>query len=123
MMGDAIKASGKNTTFGIDEHNLREIIGKMSAEIENVKMAMNKMEVVVDESTTYFIGNAGNAFREKFKDVLIYFPVLENCLISYKTDLENFLDSYINYEGRYSICEDVEGKSVETTSGVRNIVG
>lgn len=123
MMSDAVKASGNNSQLGIDEHVLREIITKMGTEIENVKAACNKMEVIADESTTYFTGDAGNAFREKFKDVLIYFPVLETCLTSYKTDLENFLDSYINYEGHYTLSEDVEGKTITTKTGVNGYNG
>lgn len=122
-MSDAVKASGTNTHLGIDEHTLRDLIDKVGTEIENVKGALNKMEVVVDDSTTYFKGDAGNAFREKFKDIMVYFPVLETCLTSYKTDLENFLDSYINYEGHYSLSEDVEGKDVTSTTGVGNIIG
>lgn len=117
-MSDAVKASGNNKHLGIDENRLRDLIEKVVTEIENVKSACNKMEEVVDDSTTYFKGDAGNAFREKFKDIMIYFPVLETCLASYQADLENFLDSYINYEGNYTLSDDVEGKEVTTTTGV-----
>ena len=106
-MSDAVKASGNNKHLGIDENRLRDLIEKVVTEIE-----------VVDDSTTYFKGDAGNAFREKFKDIMIYFPVLETCLASYQADLENFLDSYINYEGNYTLSDDVEGKEVTTTTGV-----
>jgi len=78
------------------------------------------LEEIADDSTDYFVGDAGNAFREKFKDILVYFPVLENSMISYKSDLENFLQSYINFEANYKLSDDADGKSVSTKTGISN---
>jgi len=122
-MSGIINANGTNTQLGIDENGLRELITKLGEEIETIKLAFNKIESVADESVEYFIGEAGNAFREKVKNVLVYYPTLESNLTSYKTDLECFLDSYINFEGHFTISEDVDSKTMQTTTGVSSFNG
>lgn len=123
MNDSVIKSNGTTTTKGINEEGLRNLIVKVGEEIETIKAAFLQMENLVDDSHEFFIGEVGNAFREKFSDIDVYYPNLEASLLSYKTDLENFLNSYINFEGNFKLTEEIDTVTASTAAGVSGFVG
>lgn len=125
-MSDTVKnenASNKDI-LGISDNvdsGLSQVIAKLNTEIETIKAAFLQMETLVNDSSSFFIGDAGDAFRDKFNDIYFYYPNIEESLFSYKTDLENFLNSYVNFEATFSIVDDVESVDIATTTGVTGV--
>lgn len=99
---------GKNShsDIGIDEVRLSNSIEELKGNIEDIKLAFNTIEKIVDDSNTFLQGEVGNAFRNKASNLIYCFSTIENNLYTYVDDLTNFLSDYQSFESNYTVSDN-----------------
>lgn len=94
MVGD-----GKvNDVSGINEAGLDQIMMDIVDVCGQLKNNMNTINEIVVNSKDYFVGPAGDEFRQKFAKSNSQFTILNDNILSYKSDLMQVKLSYMQME-------------------------
>ena len=94
MVGD-----GKvNDVSGINEASLDQIMMDIVDACGQLKDNMNTINEIVVNSQNYFVGPAGDEFRQKFSKNNSQFTILNDNILSCKSDLMQVKLSYMQME-------------------------
>lgn len=83
---------------GINEAGLDQIMMDIVDICGQLKNDMNNINDIIVNSKNYFTGPAGDEFRRKFATMNSQFTVLNDNILSYKSDLMQVKLSYIQME-------------------------
>lgn len=94
MVGD-----GKvNDVSGINETGIDQIMIDIVDACGQLKNNMNTINDIIVNSQNYFMGQAGDEFRQKFSKINSQFTILNDNILSYKSDLMQVKLSYMQME-------------------------
>lgn len=87
-----------NDVSGINEAGLDQIMMDIVDICGQLKNDMNHINDIIVNSQNYFTGPAGDEFRRKFATMNSQFTILNDNILSYKSDLMQVKLSYIQME-------------------------
>lgn len=79
---------------GVNASGLDRLATDIIDYTDKLNKIFNQLQLLVDETNTYFLSDVGNDFRSKFKEQSYYFQEMNQNILSYATDFVKVNASY-----------------------------
>ena len=83
-----------NDVHGINEDKLKLLTEEIQELANSAAQKLTEIQLLVNDSSTYFKGDAYQAYKEKFNQLSTTFPNVKNNIISYAEELTKVIELY-----------------------------
>lgn len=81
---------------GISESGLDKIVLEVIESADRINKILNQLQLLVDETNSYFLSNSGSIFRKKMAEQASYYQTMSQNILSYASDFVNLKTLYRN---------------------------
>lgn len=82
------------TVSGINEAGIDKIALEVIESADKMNKILNQIQLLVDETNSYFLSSSGNEFRKKMSDQASYYQTMNQNILSYASDFVNLKTYY-----------------------------
>ena len=81
---------------GINESGLDKIALEVIESADKINKIFNQLQILVDETNSYFLSTSGDLFRKKMTEQANYYQTMNQNILSYANDFVNLKAFYQN---------------------------
>lgn len=81
---------------GISESGLDKIALEVIESADRISKIFNQLQLLVDETNSYFLSTSGDVFRKKMSEQASYYQTMNQNILSYASDFVNLKTFYRN---------------------------